>query len=91
MNHRTYTNTGKVKDVLGLIVTTVALVYAAEHSTEIVEGAVSLSKSLAKNGKELINKAVTKEVEVWSTDKNGVAYRTGATMRVSKFQKTDAA
>lgn len=90
MNTRTYTNTGKVKDILGLFVTTVVLTYAATHSEEIVNGVVTMSKNLANTGRKAVNHAVTKEVEVWSTDINGVAYRTGMTTRVSRFIKTDA-
>jgi len=91
MYSNTYTNTGKAKDVVGLIIMTVALVYAAEHSTEIVEGTIKLGKTVAYESRKLARQAMTKEVPVWSRDQNGEKYDTGMKMRVSRFQKTDAA
>lgn len=89
MKTNLYTNTGKLGHVLGLVVTTLAVSYVAQHSTEIVDGTVAIAKDGLKAGKKLINKTMTKEVEVWSTLPNGEKYNTGMKVRVSKFQKMD--
>lgn len=89
MNTKLYTNTGKVESIVGLIVTTVAVTYAASHSTEIVNGTVNIIKTGWKKGSKVISKAMTKEVEVWSTLPNGEKFNTGMKVRVSKFQKLD--
>lgn len=89
MNTRLYTNTGNVKSIAGLFVTTVVLTYAASHSEEIVNGTTTIVKDVLNKGKKVINKAMTKEVEIWSTLPNGQKYNTGMKTRVSKFQKVD--
>jgi hypothetical protein len=91
MNNRLYTNTGKVGSILGLVVATVVLNYAAQHSTEIVNGTVAIAKSGVKAVKRGINNALTREVEVWSTLPNGEKFNTGMKVRVSKLHKTEAA
>lgn len=90
MNTKLYTNTGKVASIVGLIVTTVAVNYAAQHSTEIVNGTVAIAKKGANAVARGLNTLVTKEVEVWSTLPNGEKYNTGMKVRVSKFQKNEA-
>ena len=87
MSTRLYTNTGKVGSIVGLVVTTVAVSYAAQHSTEIVNGTVAIAKNGLKAGRKLVRDAVTKEVAVWSTAPSGQVYDTGMKMRVSKFAK----
>lgn len=87
MNTRLYTNTGKVGSIVGLVVTTLAVSYVAQNSTQIVNGAADLAKKGLKAGKQLINKQMTKEAEVWSTLPNGEMYDTGMRVRVSKFAK----
>lgn len=84
MTTRYYTNTGKVGSIVGLIVTTVAVSYAAQHSTEIVNGTVSIAKQGVKAVRKAINEARTKEVEVWSTLPNGEVYNTGMKTRIRK-------
>lgn len=76
-----YTNTGKVGSVIGLVVTTVLVTYAAQHSTEIVNGVVSICKTGVKQAKKAIEKVTTKEYQVWSTDVNGQIYDTGMKIR----------
>ena len=89
MNTKLYTNTGKVGSIVGLVVTTLAVSYVAQHSTEIVNGAVAIAKDGLKASKKLINKGLTREVEIWSTLPNGEKYNTGMKARVSKFVKID--
>lgn len=91
MNTKLYTNTGKIGSIVGLVVTTVVLTYAAQHSTEIVNGTIAVATKGAKAVARGFNTLVTKEVEVWSTLPNGEKYNTGMKVRVSKFQKTEAA
>ena len=83
MNTRLYTNTGKLTSIVGLVVTTLAVSYVAQNSTEIVNGSLKL-------GKKLINNAVTKQVPVYARDLSGQAYDTGMKVRVSRFQKENA-
>lgn len=83
MNTRLYTNTGKLTSIVGLVVTTLAVSYVAQNSTEIVNGGLKL-------GKKLINNAVTKQVSVYSTAASGQVYDTGMKIRVSRFQKLNA-
>lgn len=84
MNTRLYTNTGKLQSIAGLVVTTVLLSYATTHSTEIVNGVISVGKNLVNGGMRTINKAMTREVEIWSTLPNGEVYNTGMKTRVRK-------
>lgn len=89
MNTKLYTNTGKAASIVGLVVTTLAVSYVAQHSTEIVDGTIAITKDALKAGKRLIRKHMTREVEVWSTLPNGEKYNTGMKTRVSKFAKLD--
>lgn len=91
MNNRLYTNTGKVGSIVGLVVATVVLNYAAQHSTEIVDGTIAIAKKGVKAVKHSINNAMTREVEVWSTLPSGERYNTGMKARVSKLHKIEAA
>lgn len=83
MNTRLYTNTGKMSSIVGLVITTLAVSYVAQNSTQIVNEGLKL-------GKKLINTAVTKQVSVWSTAPSGQVYDTGMKVRVSRFQKLNA-
>lgn len=91
MNNRLYTNTGKVGSIIGLVVTTVVLNYAAQHSTEIVNGTLSIVRNGVNVAKRTFNNAMTREVEVWSTLPNGERFNTGMKVRVSKLHKSEAA
>lgn len=84
MNTRLYTNTGKLTSIVGLVVTTVAISYAAQHSTEIVNGTIAIAKKGVKSVRKAINEARTKEVEIWSTLPNGEVYNTGMKTRIRK-------
>ena len=90
MNTRLYTNTGKLTSIVGLVVTTLAVSYVAQNSTQIVNGTAAIAKKGLKESKKLIKKAMTKEVSVWGTAPSGQVYDTGMKVRVSKFQKTNA-
>lgn len=57
-----YTNTGKVRDVVGLLIVTVLSTYAATHSTEIVDGA----KRLCKDGVEKVGSILHKGKKQYS-------------------------
>lgn len=87
MSNRLYTNTGNVGSILGLIVTTVVLTYAAQNSTKIVDGTIAAASKGAKAVARTVNIALTREVEIWSTLPNGEKYNTGMKTRVSKFKK----
>jgi len=90
MNNRLYTNTGKVGSILGLVVTTVLVSYAAQNSTKIIDGTIAIAKDGVKFVKHAINNASTRETEIWSTLPNGEIFNTGMKVRVSKFEKTRA-
>jgi hypothetical protein len=90
MNTRLYTNTGKLTSIVGLVVTTVAVSYAAQHSTEIVNGTVAIAKKGLNASKKLVMLPLTKEVSIWSTAPSGQVYDTGMKIRVSKFRKVEA-
>jgi hypothetical protein len=51
-----YTNTSKVGAVIGLVVTTVAVTYASQHSTEIVNGTLSLAKKGIDKANSMLHK-----------------------------------
>jgi hypothetical protein len=91
MSNRLYTNTGNVGSILGLVVATVVLNYAAQNSTKIVDGTIAIAKDGVRTVKRGINHVMTREVEIWSTLPNGERYNTGMKTRVSKFRKTEAA
>jgi hypothetical protein len=69
MNGRLYTNTGKIGSVMGLLVTTVLVTYVSTHSTEIVDGALSLTrKGLEKveglvRGKKLLYRVCKQDID----------------------------
>lgn len=74
----TYTNTGKIGSVVGLIVTTVAIKYAADHSDEIVEGAVKLVKTASRklvDVKDEVFSKVSDKEPVYTMQWNGTEYR----------------
>lgn len=87
MSNRLYTNTGNIGSILGLVVATVVLNYAAQNSTQIVDGTIAIAKKGVKAVKRNVNIALTREVEIWSTLPNGERYNTGMKTRVSKFKK----
>ena len=87
MNTRLYTNTGKFESILGLVVTTVLVTYAAQNSEKIVNGAIAFCKNGTKTVKQYVDSRFTREVEIWSTLPNGQKYNTGMKTRVNKFAK----
>lgn len=91
MKTNLYTNTGNVRSILGLVVTTLLVSYVAQNSTQIVDSGIAIAKKVANKSKKFINDRVTTEFEIWSTLPNGEMYNTGMKTRVSKFQRTRAA
>ena len=74
----TYTNTGKISHVIGLVATTVAIKYAAEHSDEIVDGAVNLVKNASRKVvdiKDDILSKVKNSEPMYVMEWNGSEYR----------------
>lgn len=72
----TYTNTSNAKAVIGLVVTTVLLSYATTHSTEIVNGTISLAKKGIEKAEELLHKG-KKQYAVCARTFDGRVYDTG--------------
>lgn len=50
-----YTNTSKISGIAGLLVTVVAVTYCANHSEEIVNGIVNVTKSTVEKTKSVLS------------------------------------
>jgi hypothetical protein len=76
MSTRLYTNTSKFSGVAGLVVTTVLLNYAAQHSTEIVDSSVLLARKAVRKVQEALHGG-KQQYSILNRDFDGKLYDTG--------------
>jgi hypothetical protein len=76
MSTRLYTNTSNITGIIGLVVTTVALSYASQNATKIVEGTVNLVKDGIEKGNSMLHEQ-KKQCAVLGRDAMGKLYDTG--------------
>jgi len=77
MSQRYYTNTGKLRSIVGLFATTVLVTYATTNASEIVEGTKNLIKKAASKVNSIAFHSGKQEVAIVYRDSTGRLYDSG--------------